>query len=207
LPLVFVHGVNSPRTPQVPPIKHPLALGAAASRFWVPQQNGARKVGAEIMIAHDPLHGSGQAALPHPGRVERRRCIERQRGVAVTGSSSEHAGASFRASVSFLRPPVSSRTVGFPQSGWGQQLSPESLSMMASLVKRWLAFLDYHQVCSKARRARLRRLAPATVCRLVCVARPPLPRALCSGGVTLHPRYYGPMRESCGLHAPSTLVS
>ena len=28
---------------QVPPIKHPLALGAAASRFWVPQENGAGK--------------------------------------------------------------------------------------------------------------------------------------------------------------------
>jgi hypothetical protein len=57
------------------------------------------------VIAHNPLHGSGQAALPHPGRVERRRWIGEQRGVAVTGSSSEDAGASFRASVSFLRPP------------------------------------------------------------------------------------------------------
>jgi len=26
-----------------PSIKHPLALGAAASRFWVPQKNGAEK--------------------------------------------------------------------------------------------------------------------------------------------------------------------
>src|SRR6266481_8252743 len=34
---------SSHRTAQVPPIKHPLALGAAASRFWVPQENGARK--------------------------------------------------------------------------------------------------------------------------------------------------------------------
>src|SRR5258707_2837307 len=34
---------GSSRTTQVPPIKHPLALGAAASRFWVPQENGARK--------------------------------------------------------------------------------------------------------------------------------------------------------------------
>src|SRR6266853_3208677 len=34
---------GSSRTPQVPPTKHPLALGAAASRFWVPQENGARK--------------------------------------------------------------------------------------------------------------------------------------------------------------------
>jgi len=42
------------------------------------------------MVAH---HGSGQAGFPHPGRVERRRCIGGQRGVAVTGSSSEHAGA------------------------------------------------------------------------------------------------------------------
>jgi hypothetical protein len=25
-----------------------------------------KKVGVEIMIAHNPLHGSGQAALPHP---------------------------------------------------------------------------------------------------------------------------------------------
>src|SRR6266581_2740294 len=50
----------------VPSIKHPLALGAAASRFRVPQENGARKVGVGIMITHNPLHGSGQAALPHP---------------------------------------------------------------------------------------------------------------------------------------------
>ena len=28
---------------QVPPIKHPLALGEAASRSWVPQENGAKK--------------------------------------------------------------------------------------------------------------------------------------------------------------------
>src|SRR5207253_11415113 len=35
------HG--SSRTSQFPPIKHPLALGAAASRFWVPQENGAKK--------------------------------------------------------------------------------------------------------------------------------------------------------------------
>ena len=34
---------GSSRTTQVPPIKHPLALGAAASRFWVPQKNGAEK--------------------------------------------------------------------------------------------------------------------------------------------------------------------
>jgi hypothetical protein len=129
------------------------------------------------MFAHNPLHGSGQAGFPHPGWVERRRCIDRQRGVAVTGSSSEHAGASFRASVSFLRPPVSSRTAGFPQSGWGQQLSPWSLPIMTSHVKRWPASFGYHQVCSKARRARLHHHASATVCRPVCVARPPLPRA------------------------------
>src|SRR6266404_9902621 len=35
--------LGSSRTTQVPPIKHPLALGAAASRVWVPQVNGARK--------------------------------------------------------------------------------------------------------------------------------------------------------------------
>jgi hypothetical protein len=109
--------------------------------------------------------------------IERRRCIGGQRGVAVTGSSSDHAGASFRASISFPRPPVSSRTAGFPRSGWGQQLSPWSLPMMTSHVKRWPASFGYHQVCSKARRARLHRHAPATVCRLVCVSRPPLPRA------------------------------
>ena len=109
--------------------------------------------------------------------IERRRCVGGQQGVAVTGSSSDHAGASFRASISFLRPPVSSRTAGFPQSGWGQQLSPWSLPMMTSHVKRWPASFGDHLVCSKARRARLHRLAPATVCRLVCVARPPLPRA------------------------------
>ena len=49
--------------------------------------------------------------------------------------------------------------------------------MTASHVKRWPASFGYHQVCSKARRARLHRHAPTTVCRLVCVARPLLPRA------------------------------
>jgi hypothetical protein len=33
------------------------------------------------------------------------------------------------------------------------------------------------------------------------------PGPLGSGGITLLLRYYGPMRKSCGLHAPSTLVS
>ena len=33
------------------------------------------------------------------------------------------------------------------------------------------------------------------------------PGPLCSGGITLHPRYYGPMRVPCGLRAASTLVS
>ena len=112
-----------------------------------------------------------------PGRIERRRCVGGQRGVAVTGSSSDYAGASFRASISFLRPLVSSRTAGFPRSGWGQQLSPWSLPMMTSHVKRWLASFGDHQVCSKARRTRLHHQAPATVCRLVCVVRPLLPRA------------------------------
>jgi hypothetical protein len=50
--------------------------------------------------------------------------------------------------------------------------------MMTSHVKQWPASFGYHQVCSKARRVRLHRHTPATVCRLVYVARPPLPRAL-----------------------------
>ena len=49
--------------------------------------------------------------------------------------------------------------------------------MMTSHVKRWLASFGDHQVCSKARRTRLHHQAPATVCRLVCVVRPLLPRA------------------------------
>ena len=77
----------------------------------------------------------------------------------------------------FPTSPVSSRTAGFPRSGWGQQLSPWSLPMMTSHVKRWLASFGDHQVCSKARRTRLHHQAPATVCRLVCVVRPLLPRA------------------------------
>jgi hypothetical protein len=76
---------------------------------------------------------------------------------------SEHAGASFPASISFLHPPVSSRTAGFPRSGWGQQLSPWNPPMMTSHVKRWPASFGYHQVCSKARRARLHRHAPACI--------------------------------------------
>jgi hypothetical protein len=49
--------------------------------------------------------------------------------------------------------------------------------MVVSHVKRWHASFGYHQVCSEARRDRLHRDVPATVCRLVFVARPPLPRA------------------------------
>ncbi len=49
--------------------------------------------------------------------------------------------------------------------------------MMVSHVKRWPASFGYHQVCSKARRVRVHRNTPATACRLVFVARPPLPRA------------------------------
>jgi single-strand DNA-binding protein len=48
-------GFGSSRTPQVPPIKHPLALGAAASRFRVPQENGAikrRKI--HVFLGKDP---------------------------------------------------------------------------------------------------------------------------------------------------------
>jgi hypothetical protein len=46
--------------------------------------------------------------------------------------------------------------------------------MMASHAKRWTAPFVYHQGRSRARRTRLHRHARATVCRLVCVARPPL---------------------------------
>jgi hypothetical protein len=49
--------------------------------------------------------------------------------------------------------------------------------MMAGHVKRWHASFGYHHVCSEARRVRLHQNVPATVCRLMCVARPPLPRA------------------------------
>jgi hypothetical protein len=48
---------------------------------------------------------------------------------------------------------------------------------MISHVKRWPASFGCHQVCSTARRARLHQHTSATVCRLVCVTRPPLPRA------------------------------
>ncbi len=130
------------------------------------------RVRVGIMIAHNPSTDPDKRDSRIRVGIERRRCIGGQRGVAVTGSSSEHAGASFRASISFLRPPVSSRTAGLPRSGWGQQLSPWSLPMMTSHVKRWPASFGYHQVCSKARRARLHRHAPATVCRQVCVPRP-----------------------------------
>src|SRR6266850_3047389 len=51
------------------------------------------------------------------------------------------------------------------------------LPMMTSHVTRWPASFGDHQVCSKARPACLHQHAPATVCRLVCVTRPPLPRA------------------------------
>jgi len=54
---------------------------------------------------------------------------------------------------------------------------PLGLSTMIRHVKRWPASFGDHLVCSKARRARFHRPSPATVCRMVCVARPPLPRA------------------------------
>ena len=49
-----------------------------------------------------------------PRRDKRRRCVGGRRGVAVTGSLSDCTGAWFRASISFLRPPISSRMAGFP---------------------------------------------------------------------------------------------
>ena len=79
--------------------------------------------------------------------------------------------------------------------------------MMTSHVNRWPASFGYHQVCSKARRARLHRMRRPQCADWCALHARHYPGPLCSGGITPHPRYYGPMRESCGLHAPSTLVS
>jgi hypothetical protein len=54
---------------------------------------------------------------------------------------------------------------------------PLGLPRLVHHVKRWPASFGVHLVCAKARRARFHRHAPTTVCRLVCVARPLLPRA------------------------------
>ena len=139
--------------------------------------------------------------------IEHRRRIGGQRGVAVTGSSSDHAGASFRASTSFLCPPMSSRMAGFPRSGWGQQLSSWAFPGWSAtlsdgprpLATTWFA-------------PRLDVLVSTVLLRPQCAgwcawhARH-CPGPLGSGGITLPLCYYGPMRGSCGLQAPSTLVS
>ncbi len=57
------------------------------------------------MIAHNPSTDPDERNSRIRVGIERRRCIGAQRGVAVIGSSSGHAGASFRASISFQRPP------------------------------------------------------------------------------------------------------
>jgi hypothetical protein len=52
----------------VPPLKHPLALGAAASRFWVPQGSaGAILVtcSAEILFAAKETSQSSRPELAH----------------------------------------------------------------------------------------------------------------------------------------------
>ena len=129
------------------------------------------------MIAHNPLHGSGQAALPHPG-WDRTQALYRW----AAGS------CRFRLLVGDCRClvprlgqfPTSPRLIpdgGIAPVRLGIAAFPLESSMMASHVKRWHASPGYHHVGSKARRVRLHQNTPATVCRLVCVARPPLPRA------------------------------
>ncbi len=73
--------------------------------------------------------------------------------------------------------------------------------MMVSHVKRW----RIHPLATTRFAPRLDALAvytgisPATACRLVFVARPPLPRAPLLRRHYLPDCYYGPMRMSCGL--------
>lgn len=78
----------------------------------------------------------------------------------------------------FPLPPVSSRTAGFPRSGWGLWLSPMKPSHEWPMLKRWPACTRASsRVCFSVRRAWVPRSIPGTVSRLLTVAQPPQPRA------------------------------
>jgi hypothetical protein len=78
---------GSSRTAQVPPIKHPLALGAAASRYWVPQENGAikrRKFHVLPKLSDDHRirrHRPGAASSAEQQRLEVHRSFRRDAAV------------------------------------------------------------------------------------------------------------------------------
>jgi hypothetical protein len=129
------------------------------------------------MIAHNPLHGSGQAEFPHPG-WDRTQALYRW---AAGSCRYRLLIGDCRCLIPRLgQVPTSPRFIpdgGIAPVRLGIAVFPWESSVMAGHFKRCHASFGHHQVCSKARRVRLHKNAPATVCRLVCVARPLLPRA------------------------------
>ena len=87
-----------------------------------------------------PAPARSNCACGFPGRVGHRRGAGGQRGVAVTGPSSGcECRCLIRASVRFLRPPPSSRTAGFPQSGWRREHVPPRPSQTRHRLTPWRA--------------------------------------------------------------------
>jgi hypothetical protein len=80
-------------------------------------------------------------------------CWSANWGVAGPAPHRANAGASFHASVRFLRPPMSSRTAGFPRFGWGPWLSPWKPAHKCPALKRWRASARGTRVCFPARQA------------------------------------------------------
>jgi hypothetical protein len=129
------------------------------------------------MIAHDPLHGSGRAELPRPGWDRTQALYRRAAGSCCYRLLIGDCRCLVPRLGQFPSSPRFIPDGGIVPVRLGIAAFPSESSMMGSHFKRWHASFGYHQVCSKTRRVRLHQNASATVCRLVCVARPPLPRA------------------------------
>ena len=103
------------------------------------------------------LVGSGESQLPAPHR--------------------DYAGASIRAPVCFLHPPLSSRTARFPRSGWKRKTFLREACPSRVQFKRWCAYAARVPVCSPPRlvgwQPMLRTLRSGQAFR----SRPPSPRA------------------------------
>jgi hypothetical protein len=87
------------------------------------------------------------------------------------------AGASFRAAARFLRPPLSSRTAGFPQSGWKRRPVCVEPSRPAPRLKRWRAYAACGVVCSLPRPIGVLTVFRAQSLGRSLLTEPPSPRA------------------------------
>ena len=77
------------------------------------------RVGAEIMIAHNLLHGSGQAVLPHPGGDRTQALYRWAAGSCRYRLLVGDCRCLIPRLGQFPTPPISSRTAGLPRSSWG----------------------------------------------------------------------------------------